>query len=241
MPTREYYDRYWSPGGTYPGGAPSPQLLRALEDAIGPNSRVLDFGCGDGRSIGRWLADRAQSYFGTDISAVAVESCRELGLEAAVLDSETSIPLDDASVDTAVSIEVLEHLLEPLACVTELRRVIAPGGTLIVTTPNVVYWRRRLGITLAGRWNPAGDGLSVEQPWRDPHVRFFTRGTLHRMLELAGFLDVTVTGHDGAVLAEMPLIHRWARHHGSALYRLLERIAPAVFGARLLAIARTPP
>ena len=239
MPTREYYDRYWSPGGSYPGGAPSPQLRKALEQEVGPTSRVLDFGCGDGRSIGRWLADRAQSYLGTDISAIAVESCHELGLEAAVVDSEASIPLDDASIDTAVAIEVLEHLLEPLTCVIELRRVIAPGGTLIVTTPNVAYWRRRLGMA-AGRWNPGGDALSVEQPWRDPHLRFFTRGTLHQMLNLAGFPDVTVTGHDGAMLADMPLTGRWARHRGSALYRSLERIAPAMFGGRLLAIARKP-
>jgi SAM-dependent methyltransferase len=238
VPTREYYDKYWSPGGNYPGGTPSRQLRRALEKAVSPESRVLDFGCGDGHSIGRWLGDRAKSYFGTDVSIVAVESCRELGLEAAVIDDEASVPLNDASIDVAVAIEVIEHLLDPMACVAELRRVVAPGGTLIVTTPNVAYWRRRLGIGLAGRWNPAGDALSVEQPWRDPHLRFFTRGTLQRMLELAGFVDVSVRGHDGALLADMPLIHRWARRRGSAPYRLMERILPSIFGGRLLGVAR---
>jgi len=51
---------------------------------------------------------------------------------------------------------------------------------------HVIYWRRRLDF-IVGRWNPFGDGLSTTQPWRDPHIRFFTRGSLENMLLSSGF------------------------------------------------------
>ena len=68
-----------------------------------------------------------------------------------------------------------------------------------MSAPNVAYWRLRDNMLL-GLWNPLGDALAIEQPWRDPHIRFFTPGTLKRMLEHAGFSGAAVGAHGGCFL-----------------------------------------
>lgn len=240
MGTRDYYDAYWSPASAYLGGLLTQQLSRELENQVGEETRLLDFGCGDGKLIGRWLSRRAGSYLGLDISETAVSKAIEHGLEARRIDSETELGVSPDSFDVALAVEVLEHLFAPHEAVRELRRALAPGGILMATVPNVAYWRRRLGLGLAGRWNPAGDALSVQHPWRDPHIRFFTAATLKRMLEEAGFGEVTVSGHGGALLGDLPLLSRLARRRGSSLYRRLESASPSILGARLLAVASKP-
>lgn len=57
-----------------------------------------------------------------------------------VVGSATAIPLGDASFDTVVSTEVLEHVPDPLKALTEMYRVLKPGGHLILSTP--MYWPR---------------------------------------------------------------------------------------------------
>ena len=66
---------------------------------------------------------------------------------------------------------------------------------MIVTVPNVAHWRNRLDLALLGRWNPRGDHLSAEQPWRDPHVRFFSLSSLSRVVETSGFEVLERGGH----------------------------------------------
>jgi SAM-dependent methyltransferase len=215
-------------------------VIEALDAHVGGEDRVLDFGCGDGRDIGRRLAERARGYVGVDISAVAVQGATELGLDARRIDSEREIPLPDRSFDVVTCLEVFEHLVEPHRAAWEIFRVLRPGGTLIATVPNVAYWRFRLDLAIFGRWDPLGDDFSVEQPWRDPHLRFFTKRTLTRMLAATGFREIEVQGCDGAVLADIPLLRRLSRGRGSPPYRLLERRLPSILARNLLAVTHRP-
>ena len=231
--TADYYDRYWSADPT-PHYEPGHELAALLASGAGPEARVLDVGCGAGNSYARPIADRVASYTGVDASAAAVELARTAGLDATVIDDAASLPFADDDFDLAICIEVFEHLFEPHRAAAEIRRVLRPGGRLVASTPNSLYWRLRMDL-LAGRWNPLGDELGGEQPWRDPHIRFFGPDTLARMLRSAGFGQVEVGAHGGRFLDH--LTGRPTDFGQSRLYRAAERRFPALLGATLHALA----
>lgn len=244
-----YYDSYWSrplaprQAGMYP----------ALEKLLAPHVRGgrawLDVGCGDASTIGRWSRERGLAYTGVDVSAEAVRRAREKGFEAHVLEQSSQLPFDDGRFDVAVCLEVLEHLFEPQLTVAEVLRVLRPGGVLVATAPNAAYWRRRLDLLALGRWNPAGDERSLSEPWRDPHIRFFTVASLRALLVSNGFDDACVGGHWGVLAADLPGVSRVVTRRAggrdlergaSRPYRVLERTLPALFAFRLHALARRP-
>lgn len=100
---------------------------------------VLDIACGEGYGSAL-LAKIANSVVGVDISNEAVEHARQRYATQTNLrfiqGSATAIPLEDASVDVAVSFETLEHLAEQEEMLGELRRVLKPSGILIISSPN---------------------------------------------------------------------------------------------------------
>lgn len=231
--TADYYDRYWSADQT-PHYEPGHELAALLARNADRGARVLDVGCGAGNSYARPVAERVASYQGVDASATAVELARSAGLDATVIDDAASLPFPDDDFDLAICIEVFEHLFEPHCAAAEIRRVLRPGGRLVASTPNSLYWRLRLDLLL-GRWNPLGDELGGDQPWRDPHIRFFGPETLARMLRSAGFGQVEVGAHGGRLLDH--LTGRPTDFGQSHLYRAVERRFPALLGATLHAVA----
>jgi SAM-dependent methyltransferase len=244
MPTnsnQSYYETYWSPEGFSPTGKPLPETLRILfERYVQAEDRTVDVGCGDGSKSGAWLSRHAGGYTGFDVSSHAVELARARGLDAQVVEDASALPLTNGSVDVAVCSEVLEHLFNPLAAVLEMRRVLRDGGTLIVTVPNIVNWRSRLDFALLGRWHPGGDELSVRQPWRDPHIRFFTYRSLPGMLRDAGLEILEVGGvQDVSIAYRMPLARRWfGEGPPGRPTRFLTRLAPGMWANHLYAVAR---
>jgi SAM-dependent methyltransferase len=237
--TQDYYETYWSAEGHCPVGAISDDVRRVLAHHVGHADRCLDVGCGDGRTAGVWLRDHAGAYTGVDISANAVEMARVAGLDARCIDDAAELPFGDASFDVVVCLEVLEHLFDPQLAAAEIARVLRPGGTFIATVPNVSHWKTRLDLAVRGRWNPRGDALSVAQPWRDPHLRFFTADSLARMLRGGGFAAVAVSGRQGSIARNVPRLERFARTEPGPIGRALIRRLP-VLGAGLCAVAVTP-
>jgi ubiquinone/menaquinone biosynthesis C-methylase UbiE len=100
---------------------------------------VLDIACGEGYGSAL-LANTAGSVVGVDISNEAVEHARQRYAAQTnlrfVQGSATAIPLEDASVDVAVSFETLEHLAQQEEMLGELRRVLKPSGILVISSPN---------------------------------------------------------------------------------------------------------
>jgi SAM-dependent methyltransferase len=112
--------------------------------------RVLDAGCGTGYGSAE-LVRSALSVVGADISTDAVAFAREhyrlpsLSFEQA---SCTALPHPDGTFDLVVAFEVIEHLARWFEFLREVRRVLAPAGQLIVSTPNKLYYaesRRLVG------------------------------------------------------------------------------------------------
>ena len=109
--------------------------------------RVLDIACGEGYGSAL-LATRAQSVVGADVAPEAVAQARRRYGAARNLQYVEgrceSLPCEDASVDLLVCFETLEHIADPERLLDEAKRALAPGGLLLVSTPNRdVYSDRR--------------------------------------------------------------------------------------------------
>lgn len=236
MSNRAYYDHYWSGNALNPRWARLPLEVEQLLDLnIVDGDCCLDFGCGSGDKIAEWVQRRRIQYLGVDVSENAVKAASGLGLRAQVIEEPNNLPFDDSSFDAIFSFEVLEHLFDPLSVCKEFHRLLKPDGVVVVTVPNAVELRRRIQF-VRGIWNPIGDELSVVQPWRDPHIRFFTQKTLASMLEDAGFHRVGVDVHFDTSI-DVPT-STMKRVETTRIYRYLSRRFPALLGVRLNAIAR---
>ncbi len=110
----------------------------AIAARFSAGKRILDIACGEGYGSAL-LARSAQHVVGVDANADAVEHARRSYYYANlrfVTGSCTEIPLGDASVDVVASFETIEHVDEHEKMLDELRRVLVPGGTLILSSPN---------------------------------------------------------------------------------------------------------
>ena len=240
MSARAYYDRYWTSDGFNPSAeGPFPELRAVLDEHARAGDAWLDVGCGDGTRSGLWLHNRGCRYVGADISATAVEQARAHGLEALVVQDAAELPFEDDAFAGVLAVEVLEHVFEPQRAVREVYRILKPGGVLFVSLPNVAYWRRRMELLLLGRFDPMGDDLSMQEPWRDPHIRFFTPSTMMRMLTAAGY-EAEVHGYAGAFLADLPKVGRFFGARQSPLYRWAQARIPDLLGRRIYAVAVKP-
>jgi methionine biosynthesis protein MetW len=235
-----YYDAYWHFKGRPVIPTPPPEVIRIMRREIAAGSACLDVGCGNGRAGGLPLRAIGCRYIGVDVSPAAIDAARKIGLDARQINDAADLPFSDASFDAVIAMEVLEHLVLPKPAVLEMMRVLKPGGVLLATSPNVAYWRRRLELVV-GRWNPLGHPDAAARPWADPHLRFFTVGTLRQLLREAGFHEIQVGGHGGHLLGDIPRIGKLLRKaEGSRAYRLLEHWRPSTFGCFLNAVARKP-
>ena len=135
--------------------------------------------------------------------------------------------------------------------VKEAQRVVVvtrPGVRYVLEPPfdppNPIYEMveavfRQLGYDAARagtpEWNPLGDELSIEQPWRDPHIRFFTPETMSRMLRHSGFSEANAKAHGGCFLDH--LTSRPTNFGVSPIYRRAEARFPSLLGATIHAVA----
>jgi SAM-dependent methyltransferase len=105
-------------------------------------------------------------------------------------------PFADGSFDVVVFCEVLEHLtIDPMAAMSEISRVLAPGGTLVLTTPNAARLENVVAL-LEGR--NLYDPYSAYGPY-GRHNREYTRHELHQLLTHCGFIpeaSYTANVHD---------------------------------------------
>ena len=160
-------------------GELDPCLVRAYYKQIGPVQRVLDLGCGRG-DVGRWKPNASVQVYGIDSDADMVSSASRFE-HAQVLDLEKEkLPFDDAFFDAVLAKDILEHLQKPWVFLKEIRRVLKPGGRLLVSVPMA----------------------KPQVVWNDySHVRGYTREAIRRMLADGGFSVQRIRKNGGIPLA----------------------------------------
>ncbi|MBK7858597.1 MAG: class I SAM-dependent methyltransferase [Archangiaceae bacterium] len=151
----------------------------ALE--LAPRARaLLDVGCSFGYVIeaGRRLGLTSS---GTDVSRYAVEACRQRGLEARVGTLE-QLPFADQAFDVVVMKHVLEHTAAPKAALAELRRVLKPGGVVVIAVPDLQYWKGQRRRKTYRYFRP--DDLGAQ------HYVYYSASSLAGLLTRCGFEPV---------------------------------------------------
>lgn len=98
-----------------------------------PVSRIVDIGCGTGLTLKR--LEEVGPASGVDISPAAITYCRRRGCRRLCLAEEEKLPLGDGKIDLVVSMDVIEHLDRDYLHLREYRRVLKPGGRLLLTVP----------------------------------------------------------------------------------------------------------
>ena len=176
-------------------------------------SDVLDVGCGFATTSAE-IEKRGSRVTGIEMNgaAVAKASSRLSGVLQADLNDIGSVTerLGGAMFDVVMFADVLEHLTDPLAIVRGYLRFLRPGGTVIVSLPNVALWSVRV-MLLTGRFDYADSGVLDRT-----HLRFFTRRTAKELLTAAGLEIVKTTYNPGLVRPFVPLVKSFSRR-GSAV------------------------
>jgi len=95
--------------------------------------RILDVGCGTGANL--QMLSRFGVAEGVDVSPEALEFCLARGLSKVRQGAAESLPFEDASFDLVTGLDVVEHLDDDLAGLTEIRRVLRPGGYALLFVP----------------------------------------------------------------------------------------------------------
>lgn len=129
-----------------------------------PAATALDVGCRDAY----WPDKLTRSGYAVTACDFAPQYSG-----AQQLDANRPLPFATDAFDLVWCSEVIEHLTEPALAIAEFKRVLRPGGSLIMTTPNMGFWLFRLMAAL---------GISVEATQNEDHHFFFTYADMGRLV-----------------------------------------------------------
>jgi SAM-dependent methyltransferase len=197
---KDYYEELWTslPDDLDP---PDLELRRAFaRSALSAADRVLDLGCGTG-DLTADLATVAPQITGADVAEAALDRARgrHPRLDLRLVPIDGPLPFDDGAFDVVFSSEVIEHVADTARWLSEVRRVLAPRGRLLLTTPD--HGRLRLLIGGVERYcDPVGD-----------HLHLYTARSLRGLLHDFGFGEVSVRGAGGPPLLRRLLLARAVR------------------------------
>lgn len=166
-----------------------PSLVKSLSRGVRyvkhvPQGKLMDVGCGDGSYI-QYMQGLGWAVKGIDFDPKAVSNARTKGLMVQLGDlAQQQYP--DNSFDVVTINHVIEHVPEPLGLLQECRRILKPGGKLVVATPNATSWGHRLY---------GADWRGLEPP---RHLHIFTPSSLAILVEQTGLQLVELSTQAGS-------------------------------------------
>ena len=177
----------------------------AFASRLSRNRRVLDAGCGTGYGAAE-LSYSANSVTAIDLSQDAVAyACNQYPRRNLnwLVASCTALPIADDSFDLVAAFEVIEHLKDWRLLLTEAKRVLAPGGQFIVSTPNKTYYaesRKLSGPNLFHEhefeYEEFQDALTAVFPHVSLFLQDHTEGLLFQAVGSRGPAEVRMEGKD---------------------------------------------
>jgi 2-polyprenyl-3-methyl-5-hydroxy-6-metoxy-1,4-benzoquinol methylase len=148
-------------------------------------ARLLELGCGTGATVEAVRAARAVAWAGgVELDPEAAEQARaqlDRVWEADVERNAFEAEIAPGSLDLVLCLDILEHLVEPWDVVKRLGPLLAPGGRLIVSVPNVRHWRFVWRLLVHGDFRYREAGILDRT-----HLRFFTRETAAELATSGG-------------------------------------------------------
>lgn len=197
------------------------KTMRTLEryrlKGLTSRSTVLDFGCGTAATLDACKRAARCKTIGMDFNPRVLASLAKSGHQALLSDKSGWECLADQSVDLIISNHSIEHLYDPIDALKQLRRVLKPGGTLDLATPNPKGFSARL-------FNEYWFGLEAPR-----HIMLFSPELMTTLLKKSGFTDVEVFGE--------PVIKDYLRSHALHEFKGLSRFSSESHALRAAGMA----
>lgn len=201
------------------------QIATVIQDFIPKKARVLNYACGTGALTGH-LLHAGLSVATCDLSYESVEIVqnkfqKQPGFLGAI--SIAELALKDLQFDAVVLVEVVEHIDDQVLKIIfdDVRRVLLPGGIIVVTTPN----DEDLAVDTV--YCPSCDHTF----YRWQHVRSWSTQTLSVLFSSLGFQTITTHCTDFSLSPQHGLIRYWIRQ---LIRRILKRRSPHLVGVACL-------
>jgi 2-polyprenyl-3-methyl-5-hydroxy-6-metoxy-1,4-benzoquinol methylase len=162
---------------------PRPDVQRRVPHSA---RRMLDIGCASGALGAAIKARQGAEVVGIEYGPEYAEDAKGRLDDVAVGDARAILTDDGAeerlgTFDCITAADVLEHLTDPYATLDGAVRLLRPGGTVIVSLPNVRFWMTFLYVGILGTWPRRDVGL-----FDRTHLQWFTRRDAVELLESAG-------------------------------------------------------
>jgi 2-polyprenyl-3-methyl-5-hydroxy-6-metoxy-1,4-benzoquinol methylase len=201
-----YYERVWQNVAQEARPAALAEraafALESIATAVS-GGQILDVGCGDG-ALAEQLERSGARVLCLDVAEEPLRRAGERGLQTLLVEPDGAWPLPDAGFDGVWAGEVIEHVLDTAAWLSEVRRVLRSGATLALSTPDHGRLQRLAGALLPTaferRFDPLGD-----------HVRFYTAASITALLVDFGFEQIQVRRWGGIPGARTTLLVRAVR------------------------------
>jgi GT2 family glycosyltransferase/2-polyprenyl-3-methyl-5-hydroxy-6-metoxy-1,4-benzoquinol methylase len=213
-PTAHIYHRQLDPHGE--------DSLAKIARLVRPGTQVLDLGAGPG-VLGRYLTETLGCLVdGVEYNPAAVAEAAQWyrRLECADLEQPPlAVHFPTSQYDFIICADILEHLRRPGDLLAQLPGLLAPAGQVVLSVPNVAY-AGLIAELLAGDLRYRPEGLLD-----DTHLRFFTRASLLRLLEVHGLrsvtMDATVMPLEWSEFAAAWAKEGWAERQSPEVIRIL--------------------
>jgi SAM-dependent methyltransferase len=139
-------------------------------------ARLLDLGCGDGNNL-RWLMPYAKRLYGSDYNLLRIVRAQKRSREATLFLADLlNYPVFDNSFDVIFFNHVIEHIPRDVVALKEVRRILSPGGLLVLGTPNEGAWWWQLAYRRSPKTLADTD-----------HIHFYTAEMICRRMRSVGF------------------------------------------------------